>query len=284
MINISELDINELVNTTSSSGPNVDFQSGSVGEVVGEVGESESLRIIPDINMSALSTQRYTGAPWFNECKNTKVLVFGAGGISSWTVLALSRLCLMNIVIYDSDNVSPYNLAGQFYRQGNIGDSKVRSLNINARMFSPDCSITGRNIRIFDDTIIDADTCNSNIAISGVDSMRLRKSIYNCLINSGFTGLYIDGRLSADTFQVICFDFNDVQARSRYQSEYLFDDSEALESICSFKQTTYMAMMIGAFISNLVVNAINNKINLIEYNLPFFTEYSAIQTKMESKR
>ena len=45
-----------------------------------------------------------------------------------------------------------------------------------------------------------------------------------------------------------------------------------------------MAMMIGAFISNLVVNAINNKINLIEYNLPFFTEYSAIQTKMESKR
>ena len=40
MINISELDINELVNATSSSGPNVDFQSGSFSEVVGDVGES----------------------------------------------------------------------------------------------------------------------------------------------------------------------------------------------------------------------------------------------------
>lgn len=284
MVNISESDVNELLNITSSSDSSVEPQSVDVNEVDGGVGESESLRIIPDMDISALATQRYKGAPWFTECTNTKVAVFGAGGISSWTVLALSRLCLSDIIIYDKDVVTPYNLAGQFYRQGNIGDSKTSALSINVRMFSPGCSnIICRDMRIFEDTMI-YDLASTDIAISGVDSMLSRKDIYSCLINNRFTGLYIDGRLSADTFQVICFEFTDLQARSRYESEYLFDDSEALEPICSFKQTTYMAMMIGSFISNLVVNAINNKINLIEYNLPFFTEYGAIQTKMESKR
>lgn len=284
MINISESDVNEIINGSTTSAQDVEEQNENISEVEGEVGWSESLRIIPDMDINAMSTSRYKGAPWFNSCKNTNVMVFGAGGISSWTVLALSRLNLGEIFVYDNDIVSPYNLAGQFYRQGNIGDSKAFSLSMNARLFSPDSSITYINERIFSHTILTRNTLENEIAISGVDSMSSRKDIYDCLSRNGFTGLYIDGRLSADTFQVICFDFTDTDLRLRYESEYLFDDSEAEEPICSFKQTTYMAMMIGAVISNLVVNRINNKTNLIEYNLPFLTEYRAIQVQMESKR
>ena len=62
----------------------------------------------------------------------------------------------------------------------------------------------------------------------------------------------------------------------RYEKEFLFRDSEAEETLCSYKQTTFMANMIGSVMVNLFVNFCANECNpLIPRDLPFFTEYSA---------
>lgn len=291
MINIAESDVNELLGITSRNGGNVVFQSGNIGESAGGIKTAESsveddglIKIIPYMDMKASVTQRFEGAPWFNGCKNTSVLVIGAGGISSWTVLALSRLGLKAIYVYDRDLVTTYNMAGQFYRQGNIGDNKVYALFNNVRMYSPDCNIHYDARNITDSYTISDSREECDIIISGVDSMRSRQDIYKCLINNGFTGLYIDGRLSADAFQVVCVDFSDDNLKKRYKKELLFDDDEADRLACSFKQTTYMAMMIASVINNIVVNRINNKTNLVEYNIPFFVEYDAIRMQMECRK
>lgn len=61
----------------------------------------------------------------------------------------------------------------------------------------------------------------------------------------------------------------------RYEP-YLFSDFEADPTVCSYKQTTFMANMIGSVIVNLFVNFIANKCNpLIDRDLPFYTEYNA---------
>ena len=291
MINISESDVNELLGATSSNGGNVNFQNGSISESVGEdqtdkspVEDDGLIKIIPNMDMSAAVTQRFRGAPWFNECRNTSVLVIGAGGISSWTVLALSRLGLKFIYVHDRDFVTTHNMAGQFYRQGNIGDNKAFALSNNVKMYSPDCKISYYTQNITDIYTIPGCEEECDIAISGVDSMRSRKDIYDCLVNNNFTGLYIDGRLSADTLQVVCVDFSDENLKERYKKEFLFDDDEADRLACSFKQTTYMAMMIASVINNIVVNRINNKTNLVEYNIPFFVEYDAIRMQMEYRK
>ena len=62
----------------------------------------------------------------------------------------------------------------------------------------------------------------------------------------------------------------------KYEKDYLFRDSEAEETICSYKQTTFMANMIASVMVNLFVNFCANECDpLVPRDLPFFTEYSA---------
>lgn len=236
-----------------------------------------NIKILSDYGVDAMVSQRYSGAPWFDSCSKLKIELIGAGGISSWTALALSRLNLERISIYDFDIVSTYNIGGQFYGPYNVGGCKAFELANNIRLFSPNITIYSQGNRITSDTPIG----NGDIIISGVDSMLSRTEIYNNLKSFQYNGLYIDGRLSADTLQVISFMFDDKEANSRYKDEFLFNDRESEETVCSFKQTTYMAMMIASIICNIVVNYANNKVNLVEYKIPFFTEYKSIQMSME---
>lgn len=246
--------------------------SGESNETLNDI----DIKVVSDYGVEALMTQRVKGAPWFDACHNMDVTVIGAGGISSWTLLALSRLNLRKVDIYDDDIVSLYNMAGQFYTPGNVGAPKVYEIIDNIRQFSPMFHGNAHSARFYIDTNV-----RSDIVISGVDSMRSRQEIYDRLRDNGYNGLYIDGRLSADTMQVICFRFGDYDNMQRYEKNYLFSDFEADPTVCSFKQTTYMAMMIASVICNIVVNHANNIVNLVEYNIPFFTEYNAMKMSME---
>ena len=79
-----------------------------------------------------------------------------------------------------------------------------------------------------------------------------------------------------DTLQVFCITGDDVYNQTRYNIEFLFSDAEAEQTVCSLKQTTYMACMIGSIMTNLFTNFIANSLNpIIPYDLPFFTEYDA---------
>ena len=85
-----------------------------------------------------------------------------------------------------------------------------------------------------------------------------------------------NSRLSIDTLQVFCITGDDAYSAAKYRDEYLFSDSEADATVCSMKQTTYLACMIGSVIVNLFTNWVANLINpIIPYDLPFFTEYDA---------
>lgn len=286
-VNITNEDINEILGTNdnTSSGNtfiiNSDNTENNNDSIQDEHTNNVDIKILSDYGISAMTTQRYSGAPWFKACSKINVEIIGAGGISSWTVLALSRLNLKRIHIIDNDTVSVYNMAGQFFGPMNIGGNKTLELSNNVRLFSPNTEISSSTLRFYSDTSIQK---NFDIVISGVDSMSSRKSVYDSAIASGFQGLYIDGRLSADTLQVICFRLDDIESRRRYEADYMFEDRYADSTICSFKQTTYMAMMIGSIICNLVVNYVNNNVNLVEYNLPFFTEYNSIKMSLEELR
>ena len=88
--------------------------------------------------------------------------------------------------------------------------------------------------------------------------------------------LYLDGRLSMTDFQVLCIRGDDTYNITRYQKEFLFSDSQADATVCSMKQTTYLACMISSLMVNLFTNFIANSLNpVIPYDMPFFTEYDA---------
>jgi hypothetical protein len=61
-----------------------------------------------------------------------------------------------------------------------------------------------------------------------------------------------------------------------YKDSYLFSDADADATVCSMKQTTYLACMIGSLMTNLFTNFIASSLDpIIPYDLPFFTEYDA---------
>jgi hypothetical protein len=76
--------------------------------------------------------------------------------------------------------------------------------------------------------------------------------------------------------QVLCVTGDNAYAMTEYRDQYLFSDEDADATVCSMKQTTYLACMIGSVMVNLFTNWAANLLDpAIPYDLPFFTEYDA---------
>jgi hypothetical protein len=224
------------------------------------------------------STSRFSGAIWFEAIKTKTVMLAGLGGIGSYCSFLLSRMQPLNIILFDDDTVETVNLSGQLYSTQDVGNRKTTSL---AEMM--------RNYGSYFNTNTYAkytrESGTNDIMICGFDNMEARKIYFtNWLsrVNSKSTieekkkCLYIDGRLSAEFLQIFCLRGDDEYFKEQYATKHFFTDSQADATLCSYKQTTFMANMIGSLIVNLFVNFVANECEpLIDRDVPFLTEYSA---------
>ena len=221
------------------------------------------------------STSRFSSASWFNEVRNIKVSIAGLGGIGSWTALLIARLSPNNMLVYDNDSIESANLSGQLYDKSSVGELKANCTYINILKYSDCYNIGIYNCR-FDKHI----PVINPILICGFDNMKSRREAFQAWLNQLSTinakedSLFIDGRLSAETFQIYCIRGNDEYGKNKYMNECLFDDKDADSEICSYKQTSFCASMIASYITNLVVNFCDIKAD--NYRpLPFYVEYDA---------
>lgn len=224
------------------------------------------------------ATSRFSGTEWYNEIQKQRIILAGCGGIGSWTVLQLARMSPAALCMYDDDVVEQANMSGQLYCRDDIGKAKVDAMVDMATSYTTMRSIYGIKEKFT--TTSEA----GDIMICGFDSMEARRTFFNAWHDHVLKKpkeerskcLYLDGRLSIDTLQVFCITGDDAYSAAKYRDEYLFSDSEADATVCSMKQTTYLACMIGSVIVNLFTNWVANLINpIIPYDLPFFTEYDA---------
>ena len=227
-------------------------------------------------------TSRFSGAVWFDKVKEKKVILAGLGGIGSWTSVLLSRLDLQMLALYDDDTVDLANLSGQLFTKQQIGISKVTALASSINNFSDYHRILGHTEKF-------TSLCSpADIMICGFDNMEARKEFFYTW-NTHLMEmppedrkhcLFIDGRLNAETLQVLCIRGDDGYNLRRYSQEWLFSDDEAEAAQCSYKQTSFMANMIASIIVNLFVNFCANDLEgenapAIERDLPFLTTYEA---------
>lgn len=224
------------------------------------------------------ATTRFSGASWFDEIQKSRVIIAGIGGIGSNVAFQLARMAPANITLYDEDIVERVNMAGQLYSTNDIGQRKVDAI---ASMIS--AYTLARQINAVPSKFTDS-TEAGDIMICGFDNMAARKTFYNSwkrhvqtlTQDSRVKCLFLDGRLSIDTLQIFCIQGDDKISMDRYETEFLFSDFQAEHTICSMKQTTYLACMIGSLMVNLFTNFIANSLNpVIPYDLPFFTEYDS---------
>lgn len=234
------------------------------------------------------TTSRFSGAIWYEEIQKQAVTLAGVGGVGSYVGFLLGRLKPQRLIIYDPDRVETVNMSGQLYGQTDVGNYKSVALSIMIRNYANYNNIVALNDRF------DANSEATDIMICGFDNMEARKVFYERWkqrVLSYPTGsndrkkcLFIDGRLAAEEFQVLSIQGNDDRAMKEYEDKWLFSDVEAEETICSYKQTTFMANMIASVMVNIFVNFVANRCNpIIDRDVPFFISYDAstMFTKVE---
>lgn len=228
------------------------------------------------------ATSRFSDAVWYNNVQKKTVLLAGLGGIGSYVCYLLSRMKPYRVLLYDPDIVEGVNLAGQMYCINDIGNSKALAMSDMMHKYSSYFSFNAMQ------TEYSETSAKTDIMICGFDNMEARRIFFenwlNHVSNVGTEHrkhcLFLDGRLSAEELQVLCIRGDDAYNIQRYRNEWLFSDDEAQNELCSYKQTTFMANMIGSIMVNLFVNFCANDIEgdeapLIERDLPFLTEYDA---------
>lgn len=224
------------------------------------------------------NTSRFSSASWYNNVKSKNVILAGVGGIGSYVAFLLARMQVLSLTVFDNDVVEAANMSGQLYSDQHIGMQKVMAIADTLLHYAEFPRVMVMN------ELYTANSDASDIMICGFDNMEARKIFYNnwrryveaqpeeerkhCL--------FIDGRLAAESLQVFCLTGDDEYNNNRYRKEFLFEDYEADPTVCSYKQTTFMANMIGSLIVNLFVNFCANECDpLVPRDLPFFTEYTA---------
>ena len=241
-----------------------------------ETQEANNKPVLKSIITHIDDNARFSGAEWFEAMRDARTLVVGLGGIGSWLALLLSRFKVRELRCKDMDKVEEINLAGQLYKNDDIGLFKTEAICDTIRNFNISRPlIYGDNREFTSDSVIDF---GYNIFLA-LDSIAARRTVYNkwkCNIASYKPTILIDGRLTADKWQIFAIPSNDVKRMEVYEKEWLFPESEAQHLPCSFKQTTYMAAMIASYMCNLFVNFIAESTKpIVPYSVPFMTEFDA---------
>lgn len=224
------------------------------------------------------STTRFSGAEWYNEIQKKSIIIAGCGGIGSNAAFQLARMHPASIVLYDDDIVETVNMAGQLFSRNDVGKAKVDAMLDMISLYTNMQNIYALRQRF------EPNTEAGDIMICGFDNMSARKTFFEAWKNHVYRKpeeyrkncLYLDGRLSMTDLQVFCITGEDDNYMEQYRTKYLFSDEDADATVCSMKQTTYLACMIGSVMVNLFTNWAAGLLDpIMPYDLPFFTEYDA---------
>ena len=239
--------------------------------------------IIPNNSESYMvneETSRFSSAIWFEKIKTLTPIIAGVGGIGSYVVYLMSRLHPAKIYIYDPDIVETVNMSGQLYGSNDVGNTKVLAIRNMVYNYSNYYNVVSYDTRYTSNSI------NGPIMICGFDNMEARRTffdrwlsyVYNLPKNERKNCLFIDGRLAAEELQVLSIQGNDDRAIEMYEKEWLFTDAEAETTVCSYKQTSFMANMIASYMVNVFVNFaanISEEAPIIPRDVPFLITYNA---------
>lgn len=267
--------------SVEDNGDSISFELSEEEQAILDQAVEDAHQEIPTNSATLLvdeATSRFSSAIWYDNIRKKTVTLAGVGGIGSYVGFLLARMKPAFMFIYDDDIVEAVNMSGQLYGQSDLGRPKVSALAGMIRNYAGYGNVFAMTERFTDESEA------SDIMICGFDNMAARRLFFNKWVNHVQSKpeeerkncLFIDGRLAAEEFQVLCIKGDDEYNINRYNDEFLFSDAEADETICSYKQTTFCANMIASYMVNLFVNFCANQCEpIIDRDLPFLTTYNA---------
>ncbi len=184
------------------------------------------------------------------------VNVIGLGGIGGIAMEALWALGFRSFVLWDDDVVASHNLPNQLpYLPSDIGRYKVdvAKERLVARGVDPD-QITVRG-RFTESSTLDG------IAVSGVDSMASRQTIWNvvsALRPRTTVPLYLDGRLGGEKYQLFVVRLTRPSDLQHYEG-WLFPSSKASRLPCTAQSIANTTLALAAEINNVITRWVRHE-------------------------
>lgn len=125
-------------------------------------------------------TSLLLGENAFNRLSNSRVIIFGVGGVGSWAAETLVRTGLGHITIVDFDTVSDSNINRQLpATTSTIGLSKVEVMRAHLLDINPDLDITAVNGLYTPETADDFNLDDFDYVIDAIDSLRDKALLIN---------------------------------------------------------------------------------------------------------
>ena len=172
-----------------------------------------------------------------------EVTLIGAGGIGSAVAVALAKMGIDKITVFDYDTVSEHNLSNQWFRVGDVGRPKVEALREIVREYSG-VEITARAEKYEAQPL-------RGIVIAAVDKISTREMIWKRAEYNPLVDLFIDGRMGGEQYYVYAVrpcDPDDI----KWYKDRLFPEEQAAELPCSERSIIYTLLGMAKDIAFIV--------------------------------
>jgi len=163
--------------------------------------------------------------------KSVKVNIIGVGAVGSFIALALAKMSLSDIEVFDPDKVEEHNLPNQFYRREDVDEFKVIALEDIVWKFA--------GVRITTHSELYINQPLRGIVVCAVDSMDTRKDIWFQIRRQRLVELYVDVRMGGEVAWI--FAIKPALEREFYESN-LYSSDEALHIPCSEQSIIYTVL------------------------------------------
>ena len=213
----------------------------------------------------ATEYQRQTGIIDIEKFRDNEVTIVGCGANGSFIGLALAKMGLTKFRLYDFDSVEVHNLPNQFFGWKDIGKKKVNVTKEYMKHFN-------KLVEVYEfDRFRRSDNLNTQIVVSCVDKMKVRKEIFNSCKRNKEVQLFIDTRMAGLQGQVYTVDMTNKEEIENYMKT-LFGDDEAVQQRCTERSILFTVLGIASLVCNQIVKALKEEelcnYIVLDYSVP----------------
>ena len=117
-------------------------------------------------------TELLVGEEGINKLHNSKVIVFGIGGVGSFVVEALTRSGVGNLILVDNDTICISNLNRQIHAtQATVGMIKVEAMKERVISINPKCNVEAKQVFITADNISEIIPSDVDYVVDAIDTV-----------------------------------------------------------------------------------------------------------------
>ncbi|MFA5013964.1 MAG: ThiF family adenylyltransferase [Actinomycetota bacterium] len=174
------------------------------------------------------------------------ISIIGAGGIGSFTTLALAKMGCTDLTVIDFDKVSIHNVASQFYKIDQVGQDKVKAL---AENIKENIGVEIKQVNKKFQDFLKNGYSHSSVLICAVDSMEERIEIWRLIMENKKFDCYIDARMGGELLRILVVNPHDKNSILHYDSKLSLN---VHKEPCTARSIVYNTFICGGLVASVV--------------------------------